>query len=99
MGYGETQKHTGGYLKKGSLTRYLSERPRPALHSELGVAKLAVAGVGGGEPLLQAALVHRAQGAGAVAGGEQPLLAGALVADPAHGPVATAAANRGANQH
>ena len=40
-------------------TRYLSERPGPALHSELGVAELAVAGVGGGEPLLQAALVHR----------------------------------------
>lgn len=35
------------------------------------MAELAVAAVGGGEPLFQAAPVHRSQAAGALAGGQQ----------------------------
>lgn len=51
------------------------------------MAQLTVAGVGGGEPLLQAALVHRAQSPCAVAGGQKPLAVGPLVADPADWPI------------
>ena len=72
----------------------LCEGLRPALGGELGVAELAVAGVGGGEPLLQAALVHLAQGARAVAGGQQGLAARPLVADATHPQVTAAAGNR-----
>lgn len=50
-----------------SPPRYLGDRPGPALDAELGVAELAVVGVGGREPLLQAAPVHGAQRARAVA--------------------------------
>lgn len=55
------------------------------------MAELAVAGVGGRQPLLQAALVHRAQRARAVARRQQALAAAAaasLVANAADGAVA-----------
>lgn len=52
------------------------------------MAELAVAGVGGRQPLLQAAPVHRAQRARAVARGQQPLADASFVADAADGAVA-----------
>lgn len=52
------------------------------------MAELAVAGVGGRQPLLQAALVHRAQRARAVARGQQPLADASFVANAADGAVA-----------
>ena len=73
---------------------YLCEGAGPALDGELRVAELAVAGVGGGEPALQAALVHGAQGARAVTGGQEALAGAALVADAADGSVAGRAEQR-----
>lgn len=76
---------------RGAPLGYLCERARPPLHVELGVAQLAVAGVGGRQPPLQAALVHRAQRARAVARRQQALAAdtaAALVANAADGAVA-----------
>lgn len=52
------------------------------------MAELAVAGVGGRQPLLQAAPVHRAQRARAVARGQQALAAAPFVANAADGAVA-----------
>lgn len=52
---------------KGIDLCYLCERPGSALNGELCVAELTVAGVWRRQPLLQAALVHCAQGACAVA--------------------------------
>lgn len=75
--------------------RYLSERPRPPLDAELRVAELAVAGVGGRQPLLQAALVHRAQRARAVARGQQPLADASFVTNTADGAVAERGGARG----
>lgn len=54
-------------VAKGINLCYLCEGSGPALDGELSVAQLTVAGVRGGQPLLQAALVDRAQGASAVA--------------------------------
>lgn len=51
------------------------------------MAELAEAGVGGGEPALQAALVDGPQGSCTLAGGQQVFLAAPFVADPAHRPV------------
>lgn len=59
------------------------------------MAQLAVAGVGGGEPPLQAAPVHRAQRARAVARRQQALAAAALVADAADGAVAAGGRGEG----
>lgn len=56
------------------------------------MAELAVAGVGGGQPVLQAAAVDGAQRPRALTGGQQLLVAAALVADPADGPVIEGAA-------
>lgn len=67
---------------------YLCEGAGPALDAEVRVAQLAVAGVGGGKPPLQAALVHRAQRAGAAARRQEALGAASLVANTADGPVA-----------
>lgn len=72
----------------GHDLRYLRERPWPPLDAELRVAELAVAGVGGRQPLLQAALVHRAQRARAVARGQQPLADASFVANAADGAIA-----------
>lgn len=77
-----------GREDEGRDRRYLGEGPRPALDAELGVAELAVAGVGGREPLLQAAPVHRAQRPRAVARRQQGLATAALVANAADGTVA-----------
>lgn len=66
---------------------YLCEGPGPLLHRKLRVAQLAVAGVGRGKPLLQTALVHGAQRAGATARGEQALPVRSLVTDPAEGTI------------
>ena len=66
---------------------YLCERPGPALDGELCVAELAVAGVGRWKPLLQAALVHRAQSACAVARRQQSLTARSFVANTADGTI------------
>lgn len=51
------------------------------------MTQLTVAGVGGGEPLLQAAFVHRAQGARTVTWGKEALSVAALMAYPADGAV------------
>ena len=48
------------------------------------MTELTVAGVGGGQPLLPAALVHFTQRASAVAGREQRLSSSSLVTDPTH---------------
>lgn len=53
-------------VAKGVNLCYLCEGSGPALDGELSVAQLTVAGVRGGQPLLQAALVDRAQSACAV---------------------------------
>lgn len=66
---------------------YLCEGPGPLLHCKLRVAQLAVAGVGRGEPLLQAALVHGAQRASTATGRQQALPVGSLMADPAEGTI------------
>lgn len=75
-------------VARARVPQPLGEGPGPALDAELGVAELAVAGVGGREPLLQAAPVHRAQRARAVARRQQALAAAALVANAADGAVA-----------
>jgi len=67
----------------------LCEGLRPPLGGELCVAELAVAGVGGRQPLLQAALVHFAQRSRAVAGGQQRLAGSPLVANATHSDVTT----------
>lgn len=72
---------------KGIDLCYLCERPGAALDAELRVAQLAVAGVRRRQPLLQAALVHRAQRARAVAWRQQALAAAPLVADAANGTI------------
>lgn len=72
---------------KGIDLCYLCERPRATLDAELCVAELTVAGVGRRQPLLQAALVHRAQGARAVARGQETLTVAALVANAADGTI------------
>lgn len=66
----------------------LCERPRPPLDAELCVTELTVAGVGGRQPLLQAAPMHRAQRARAVTWRQQTLAAASLVANAADGTVA-----------
>ena len=63
---------------------YLCEGLGSPFNSELCVAELTVTGVGGRQPLLQAALVHLTQGPCAVARGEQRLTTGPLVADTTH---------------
>lgn len=76
---------------KGINLCYLCEGSGPALYGKLSVAQLTVAGVRGGQPLLQAALVDRAQRAGAVARGEKALAVAhvlTLVADPTNRPIA-----------
>lgn len=78
---------TDGEEAKNIELCYLGKGPGSALDAELRVAELAVAGVGGREPLLQAALVHRAQGARAVARRQQALAAAAFVANAADGTV------------
>lgn len=67
---------------------YLCERPWPALDTKLRVAELTVAGVGRRQPLLQAALVHRPQGAGAVTGGQEALTVASFMANTTYGAVA-----------
>lgn len=54
------------------------------LNSELGVAELTVAGVGGGQPLLKAALVHFTKCPCAVTRGQEYLPSSSLMADPTH---------------
>lgn len=54
------------------------------LNSEFGVAELTVAGVGGGQPLLKAALVHFTQCPSAVTRGQQNLTTSSFMADPTH---------------
>lgn len=78
---------TDGEEAKSIELCYLGKGPGSALDAELCVAELAVAGVGGREPFLQAALVHRAQGARAVARRQQALVAAAFVANAADGTV------------
>ena len=68
---------------KGIDLCYLCERPRSALDAELCVAQLTVAGVGRRQPLLQAALVHCAQGACAVTWGQETLTVASFVANTA----------------
>lgn len=70
----------------------LHQWPGLALHCKPEVAELTVAGVGGGEPVLQAAAVNGPQRPRALAGRQQLLVAAALVADPANGPVIEGAA-------
>lgn len=67
-----------------TLPFYLCEGLGSPFDGELGVAELTVAGVGGGQPLLQAALVHLTQCPRAAARGEQHFTTGPLVADPTH---------------
>lgn len=88
------QSHTSDKQKKwcaeGSETTklgYLCKRPGSTLDGKLGVTQLAVAGVGGGEPLLQAAFVHRAQGARTVTRGKEALSIAPLMAYPADGAI------------
>lgn len=66
---------------------YLCKRPGSTLDGKLGVTQLAVAGVGGGKPLLQAALVHCAQGARTVTRGKEALSVTPLMAYPADGAI------------
>lgn len=66
---------------------YLCQRSWAALNAEFCVAELTVAGVGGRQPLLQAALVHCAQGSCAVAGRQQTLTAAAFMANAANGTI------------
>lgn len=61
-----------------------SEGLRSPLDGELSVAQLTVAGVGGGQPLLKAALVHFPQSPRAVTGGQQDLPSCAFMADSTH---------------
>lgn len=79
---------TADKAPQGTPSFYLRERPRLLLDAELRLAELAEAGVGGRQPRLQAALVHRAQRARAVAGGQQVLHAATFVANAADGAVA-----------
>ena len=85
------KKHTSRKIDadkaKGIDLCYLCERPRSALDAELCVAELAVAGVGRRQPLLQAALVHRAQSACAVARRQEALAAASFVANTADGAI------------
>lgn len=69
---------------------YLCERPGPPLDAELCVTELTVAGVGGRQPLLQAALMHRAQRARAVTWRQETLATASLVANAADGTLADA---------
>lgn len=62
------EAYTYDSRRKTTEGSYLCQRPGPALDVELCVAKLTVASVGGRQPPLQAALVHRTQGACAVTG-------------------------------
>lgn len=80
-------RETDGEEAKSIELCYLSKGPGSALDAKLCVAELAVAGVGGWEPLLQAALVHCAQGARAVARRQQALAATAFMANAADGTV------------
>lgn len=70
----------------------LHQWPGLALHCKPEVAELTVAGVGGGQPVLQAAAVNGPQRPRTLAGGQQLLVAAALVADPTNGPVIEGAA-------
>lgn len=67
---------------------YFCERPGSSLDAELCVTELTVAGVRRRQPLLQTALVHRAQCACAVARGQQTFTAASLVADTTDGAIA-----------
>lgn len=70
----------------------LHQGPGLALHCKPEVAELTEAGVGGRQPVLQAAAVNGPQGPRALAGGQQLLVAAALVADPTDGTVIEGAA-------
>ena len=62
----------------------LYQRPGFALHCKPEVAELAVASVGRGQPVLQAAAVYGPQRPHTLARRKQVFLTAALVADPAH---------------
>lgn len=62
----------------------LYQRPGFALHCKPEVAELAVASVGRGQPVLQAAAVDGPQRPHTLARRKQVFLTAALVADPAH---------------
>ena len=83
-GQGQNCGHREGCVGRG----YLCEGAGSALYGELCVTELTVAGVGGGEPPLQAALVHGAQGARAVTGRQEALAGPPFVADAADGSIA-----------
>lgn len=55
-----------------------------SFNSEFCVTEFTIAGVGGGQPLLQAAFVHFTQRTSAVARWEQRLPSSSLMTDPTH---------------
>lgn len=81
---------TDAVKAKGNKVCYLGEGPRATLDAELRVAELTVASVGGRQPLLQAAPVHRAQGSCAVAGGQKTLAAASFMTNTADGTITVA---------
>lgn len=77
------QKKTAFILAVKTLS-HLCEWLWSSFNSEFCVTEFTVAGVGGRQPLLQAALVHFPQRTGAVAGREQRLPSSSLMTDPTH---------------
>lgn len=77
-----------GLAAHTATATHLCQGPGPPLHDKLCMAEFTVARVGGGEPLLQAALVYGPQRACAITGRQQTLSTSTLVADSTNGAIA-----------
>ena len=77
---------------------YLCERFWEAFQCKLVTAELALAAVGGGEPVLQAATVHHGQAARTLTGGQQLARLTSVMADPAERLLTAQAASPGSER-